>query len=351
MVFMPHRHTQNYTLLWFLGISLLLHALFILLFAVWLLFAPKGGSGRDPSAAALELTLATPPPRVQAEAKRPAQERFVNASESTPAEKPVENSPYIGAQNTLAASEKRTAADPNLPQQEGAKIPGLTLDQSDFAQEMKNQKASPAVEQKPADPQPEPDEKPDKPEPQTAEASQPPPPSAEALPLRPDGTLFTHDKPADKGREKNQETAKPPQAEISSTRAPPQEFSAASPYRRKTQLDGGAVQNGDSSVAIRETELGRYKQKLFNSIGSRWHLLVQKNGSLLEIGMVRIRFTITAEGKIKNLQVMQGEQLSTLMRISRQSVFELDQPWEPFSPSMRQQIGDEYTEEVSFTIY
>jgi outer membrane biosynthesis protein TonB len=349
---MPHRHTQNYTVLWFLGISLALHALFVLLFAVWLLFAPKGGSGRDPSAPApLQLTLATPPPRAKPAANTPAREQFVNAAESTPVEKPVENSPYIGAQNTQAASEKKTAADSNLPQQEGAKIPGLTLQQSEFAQEMNNQKANPAPEQKAPDPQNEPKEKPDKPEAQTAEATQPPPPSAEALPLRPDGTLFTRDKPTDKGRDKGEEAAKPPQAALATTRAPPQEFSAASPYRRKTQLEGGAVLNGDASVAIRETELGRYKQKLFNSIGSRWHLLVQKNGSMLEIGMVRIRFTITADGRIKNLQVLQGEQLSALMRISRQSVFELDQPWEPFSPSMRQQIGDEYTEEVSFTIY
>jgi outer membrane biosynthesis protein TonB len=216
---------------------------------------------------------------------------------------------------------------------------------------MERKQATQAAEAKPSEQVPEPKEKPEKTEVQTAESSPPPPSNTDTLPLRAEGTLYTSDKPSEKGKEKGEEPAKSPETGTTGPRSPPTEFSAASPYRRKTQLDGGAAQNGEASIAIRETELGRYKQKLFNAIGSRWHLMVQKNGSMLEIGIVRVRFTITADGRIKNLQVIQGEQLSTLMRVSRQSIFDLDQPWEPFSPTMRQQIGDEYTEEVSFTIY
>jgi outer membrane biosynthesis protein TonB len=103
-------------------------------------------------------------------------------------------------------------------------------------------------------------------------------------------------------------------------------------------------------MASQETELGRYKAKLYRAIGSRWYLYVQKQISLLSVGSVRIRFYVRANGVIDNLQILDGDPRSVLTNISRRSILEVG-AMEPFPDQMKEQLGDGYYEEITFSIY
>ena len=66
---------------------------------------------------------------------------------------------------------------------------------------------------------------------------------------------------------------------------------------------------------------------------------------------MRLRFYVRHDGVILPPEVVDGGQHSALLAVSRRSVMEVSGQLEPFSDSMRQQLGDGYYEEVSFSIY
>ncbi|CAF0701056.1 putative Outer membrane biosynthesis protein TonB [Candidatus Methylacidithermus pantelleriae] len=121
-------------------------------------------------------------------------------------------------------------------------------------------------------------------------------------------------------------------------------------YRR--EIHGGrTAEIGPSSPEAAETELGRYKAKMYRAIGSAWYWLVDQNMTLLALGTVRIKFYVTADGTVRDLSVMtESGETAVLRAISLQSIRKAF-PMEPFSESLKRQVGDGFWEECSFTIY
>lgn len=120
-------------------------------------------------------------------------------------------------------------------------------------------------------------------------------------------------------------------------------------------VSGGAGMKGLPSPEARDTELGRYKQKMYRAVGSRWYLKVQSSMSFLAIGTVRVKFFVRANGVLENVRIVDDSGASNsstemLRTISQQSVVE-SAPFEPFSETMKQQLGAGYEEEFTFSIY
>ena len=99
-----------------------------------------------------------------------------------------------------------------------------------------------------------------------------------------------------------------------------------------------------------ETELGRYKSKIYRAIGSRWYLNVDIAKTDLSIGTVRIKFFIQSNGVVSNVEVLEDSGSQMLHTISLKSILD-SAPFEPFSESLKQQLGNGYDEEFTFSIY
>jgi hypothetical protein len=123
--------------------------------------------------------------------------------------------------------------------------------------------------------------------------------------------------------------------------------------RERSAIRGSrsVVRDPTASPAARESEIGRYKAKVFRAIGSLWYLKVDQNQSVLGIGSVKIRFFIRANGVIEHVSTIDASgKHHELDAISKQSIIGSG-PFDPFSDTMKLQLGEGYWEEVTFTIY
>ncbi|MDR1305172.1 MAG: hypothetical protein LBK76_08125 [Verrucomicrobiales bacterium] len=305
----------------FIGLSLLLH-MFLLLLAFSSFFAPLFIDFGVPDLSSdQEMTLTVRSTPTDRETK------IIDTEQSIPTDQPVQNTPFEGDRNTRAASPTPGQGNPNLPNNQGRDIPG---------QDLHNQRYAPnAAPQPPAPPAKLP-VKPDKPPDRTAEQTESAKSGARGVTVRPDGQLRASDRPASRA------AAQPP--------APsrPASFSTS---RIASSMEGSAPDDGVSSIAVKETEEGRYKVKLYRAIGSRWYQYVHMDTGLLNIGTVNIKFYVQADGTIVNLQISDGQDNSALVAISRRSILEVSGQLEPFSASMREKMGDGFWDDVNFSIY
>ncbi|TFE67479.1 hypothetical protein A7Q10_01255 [Methylacidiphilum caldifontis] len=122
--------------------------------------------------------------------------------------------------------------------------------------------------------------------------------------------------------------------------------------RHRMQIAGGrTAELGPVSPSARETELGRYKARLYRAIGSRWYLEVEQSMGLLAIGSVRVRFYVQSDGTVSSLQVISEEGITEVLRTISLDSIRLSAPFGPFSEEMKGQIGNGFWEEITFTIY
>lgn len=122
--------------------------------------------------------------------------------------------------------------------------------------------------------------------------------------------------------------------------------------REKSQIRGSSqAELGDNSPEAKSSDLGRYKAKMFRAIGSRWYLMVDQQMSMLGIGGIKIKFFVQANGVIRDIQpASQNGRTEILENISIRAIRDSG-PFEPFSDQMKQQLGDGYWEEITFSIY
>jgi outer membrane biosynthesis protein TonB len=284
--------------------------------------------------------IQAPPAPIPAPAENKLKKMFVDTAESIPTAQ-AQTTPFEGETNTKASSVLPGQGHNALPNQVGINISGMTL---------RNQEASPEMESKstPQNPTQEqtPPQEQAKPAEQTKEASTRDLPLN--IPLRTNGTLSTLDRPKPSPDRKNQEASTAATFQTPTQTVPPATFSA---QKRTNTLEGGAQIGVNPSIAAQESDMGRYKAKLYRAIGSRWYLYVKQDSAQVSIGVVKIRFKVSANGEISDLQTTDGYSHHALQAISRRSILELRGQLDPFPASMQEQIGDSYWEEVTFTIY
>ncbi|SDU01960.1 hypothetical protein SAMN05444156_1479 [Verrucomicrobium sp. GAS474] len=168
------------------------------------------------------------------------------------------------------------------------------------------------------------------------------------------------DKPEEKTQQPApQQTLQQPQQQQNQQAQQQQNPSPAAPppsspsfAQARTQIAGGAPKEiGDPSPDSKETEIGRYKAKLYKTIGTYWYINVEKNMTILGVGEVRFKFYVRANGMIDQITAISSSgQADVLKGVSLKAIRE-GLPFEPFSDSMKQQLGDGYWEEITFSIY
>ncbi len=339
MVMTSHnQENQNSTiLLGWIALSLFLH---LFLLSVWAVI-PKNLSREKPLQqsrsieSAPALTFMLNPPKPQTLEKK--QETFVVPtlpSQEVATENP--NAILESERNTLLKSkEQGVKNDLPLPQQTGDPRTTFSYLQSPALKPSPQQSSPP-----PAPPQTA----------QTPEAPEQnlnPERSKEALPLIPDGTpLFAKNNPKKNSPDpvahpKTQTDNKP------NTPASPMSFA-----REKSQINGAKFSDqGENSPESKASDLGRYKSKMYRAIGSRWYIMIDKQMSLLGVGSIKAKFFVQANGVIRDIQIAEDSgQTEILEKICLRSIRDSG-PFEPFSDNLKQQLGEGYWEEITFSIY
>lgn len=325
----------------FIGLSILAHLLvliFLLLMSFLNLFAWTPPT--PPEEALTVRMVPPPPPPTTASDNRPTP--YVDSSESVPTEAPDPNALFQSDQNTAAMSRQIGVGDTSAPSIEGEK-PGLNLRDSPYTPENRTQPSTPS----PARPQQVAEAQAQEAQ-ETKEAS---PPDSPNLPTALTGNLRTREENRPSEEELLEQQRRKVQAmEAQMARranAPPMEFMA---QKRRSNLPGGATLGPEDSFGANETDLGRYKRKLYEAIGSRWYAYVENAGSNINIGEVTITFRVSAKGKFSEITVANGVETSSLTAVSKRSIFEAENLIGPFPESMQRQLGDYYDEKITFTV-
>lgn len=339
MVMSPH-HSENqqpHFLLWWVLASLVLH---LFLLSIWTIIPKDILHKTTPHqstslASAPSMTFILNPPSAQPEQK--IKEQIViptMPSQEVALENP--NAILESERNTqLRSLEQGTQSDLPLPQQTGDPRTGFSYLQTPAS------KASPQQ----SSPPPSPTQTPPAPK---ATPLNPNPESLKEPPLLDSSGIPLFQEKSPKRSQQNPTSNPKAQAE----NKPPQTASPMSFARDKSQISGSKnSEKGENSPESKATDLGRYKSKVYRSIGSRWYHLIDQQMSLLGVGYVKIKFFVQANGVIREIQLAEDSgQTEILEKICIRSVRDSG-PFEPFTDSLKQQLGEGFWEEITFTVY
>jgi hypothetical protein len=350
---MPRKSRDRPWVVIFILLSLLAHLLFVVAIVVVSRFMPTPKLKDNTQLSSVSLSLEQPPPPVPAIAA-PPHRIFMPTSpdaEATHKITPIEsdNDTRLRSKNQVARAPDSLMPDitakrehpanmhdsPNAP----SKAPPHPAQTSATAQQQQQQKPSPQ-QQTATQPQPQP-----------AQAKQPSQTAAKQPTTTPEKTPVP--KVAQVALDPNGLPVLPPIA--APTMAPAsqrQEATPASSLPEVAQDVHGAVgSHGDDSAAAMATELGKYKAKVYRTVGSLWYHKVDQQFQVLPVGMVHIQFTIHQDGSV-DTKVLDGNEgsLQILLSISLNSIRE-SAPFDPFTPSMIREVGESYTDDFTFSIY
>ncbi len=138
-------------------------------------------------------------------------------------------------------------------------------------------------------------------------------------------------------------TLAPPDQSQPLVQAPSQQQVAGS-------VHGALGRAGDNSPAAMATELGKYKQYVYNVVGSYWYPAVDQKFGTIGVGVVHIQFTIQKDGTLSDVRVLDGDNVMILRNISVDALRH-PAPFNPFSEAMIKEVGDSYTDDFSFSVY
>jgi len=338
----PYREPEDKTLKWviiFIVLSLLLHAiLFTAIFLVsrWVP-APKFVPP-EPKNDKIALSILPPPP-----APKPI---FVPTQEQPNA--PHVKQPIESAYDTQLKSQSKVAHDQNslMPEVDGKKH---SPDMRNSPQ-VKAPKTPQVSTQRPTPKQTQPQKPSQTPQPEMATQVTPrpmPPPPKPAPP-----------KPQPPQQQVDPNTGLPVLAPISApTLAPPNQSQPLAPSPSQQQVAGSVHGSlgraGDNSPAAMATDLGKYKEYIYQVVGSYWYPAVDQNFSTIGVGAVHIQFTIHKDGTLSDVEVLDGDTDASRMILRNISLNALRSPapFKPFSPQMIKEVGDSYTDDFSFSVY
>lgn len=371
-------NAESRTISYAIAGSLAVHVLLGLGFAIWTgvfsmhavaqLVTPAPDPEPDvvlvfPEPPNLEVTPPPPP-----EPPKPLQP-FIRTSQNTEAEKPPEQSSFESDRNTMAMSKA-----PAVPGGNPA-MPSMTGD-SPFTSELanRNYKAGDTKDDAAPPPPPTPPTpatppkvaEAAKPEPPMPAAPPPPPPAeAEAPAPPPPAVAKKEESPAEKQmRELDQALVptvppkpEPPKPEPAPTPSPvmrdpdelpvpkaipmakpveplpkPQE-GAFQPETRVGTIKGGISTPGtEDAVAAAATPVGRYQRRVTSAIEKRWNQLVNDRRDAMEPGFLSLRFYVTKDGSIADLEFIQKNASPLLEDVTLDAILKAEIP--PLPPDL-----------------
>ena len=317
-------------------LSLLAHATLIVFFLLANVFTPIALLPTKKEPPTVSLSLVAPPP--------PPKQIFVPTNPEQNA--PHKVLPIISANDHDLTSQSKVARKPDsiMPDVNGKeRSPDLNSSpevQAPPKPEIASTPPTPrqAKPDKPTPPQPKPQTAQAKPQPEQPPAKpKPPTPPQKVQPLVDDNGLPLL--PAI-----NAPTLAPPDS------SPPPAAPTPSQRQQATSVHGSLGRAGDNSPAAMATELGKYKQYVYNVVGSYWYPDIDKHFGIIPVGMVHIKFTIHSDGTLTDVAILEGDNLEQLKLISKHALV-APAPFKAFSPAMIKEVGDSYTDDFSFSVY
>jgi outer membrane biosynthesis protein TonB len=338
----------------FILYSLLIHLVVMSFFAAgWIRPATHKPSFPEPTTLTLVATRPPTEPTPPPQPKLTPRPDFVPTLEAQKVDKANPNAPLESDRNTRLASKSTDLRAPNSPLPEIRGDPRIGLSYANILGNTPRED----VDITPPKPTPPPDKAPD-PDPAPPTPTPPPPAVAQTTPTPPPQQHRTSLQPPDPRLQPRQDPPRvaqnqqqqPQDQSPQSPRPPPPQPQTFSLSKSRSDIRGGGAPGHLPSPEARETELGRYKAKIYRAIGSRWYLNVEIAKADLAIGVIKIRFYVQANGVVRNVEVVEDTGGQMLRTISVRAIVD-SAPFEPFSDSMKAQLGDGYAEEFTFTIY
>jgi outer membrane biosynthesis protein TonB len=340
----PYDERESTTHRWmliFVLISLLVHAIVIALVLLITRFmpVPKFAEPKAPPSVTLTL-LPTPRPAAVQPKQKPIFIPTKPQQDVKPQIQKVES-----ANDTVLQTHAKEAHNPDsiLPETEGRPhAPNLVTAPEIRAPDTPEVSSTPPVpkQAKPTKPQP--------PTPKPQQGTQKPSDATKPMPPKP-----TPPKPTPAIDPETGLPILPPIA--AQTMAPPDSAAqplapAPSQQQQAASVHGAMGRNGENSPAAMATELGKYKQYVYSVVGSYWYPDINQHFTIIPVGVVHIQFTIHSDGTISDVVILEGDNLSILRDISKNSLVK-PAPFKPFSPAMIKEVGDSYTDDFSFSVY
>ena len=319
----------------------------------------------------------TPEPELTAlgQAPKPTPPPYLRTEERQRQDKPPEEAAFQSDKDTANASEAPPTGELPVPSQDGRKLPTIEFDTREYvAGEKAADDAKPGPTPAPvvAQTQPAPTPRPvDPPRPQiNREAPRPTPaptpiaaaptptPAPTPLAPRPEANEFALRAPTPPPvPTPDFRTAEPPRAQpvepeyaLARPRPLPPTTPPGSPGYRpqtiRTKMEGGLTTRGPSSIAARDTPLGRYQKAMSDAIGSRWYFGMQQNSDTVQSGTVKVRFYVDPTGHVRRPEIIQGTSGSSLATVSITAVLEASLP--PMPPEIASALLNNQME-VDFT--
>jgi len=118
------------------------------------------------------------------------------------------------------------------------------------------------------------------------------------------------------------------------------------------------TQSDVNSPAAMASEFGKYKAKVYRTVGGHWYPDINQHFSTIPVGIVHIQFTIHSDGRV-DTKVLSGDNgsLQILEAISLNSITE-PAPYDVFTDSLKKEIakeqnndGESYTDDFTFSVY
>lgn len=265
----------------------------------------------------VELVFIDPP-------QTPSRKPIVDNRDAVPPEKPPENAPFQGTQDSVAASPLPAEGQLPIPTQDGRDEPGMDFINKNYKPgELEGPKNQSPAQSQPAqvkEQQPQP-----VPQPQTELALLDPP------------------KPKEESRRPRKDEVETPQSKAEKT------VPTFESRQRITRLKGNLSNRGRSSVAANATPLGRYQNMVADSISSRWYYYVNDRMDMLTIGTLDARFIIDPSGKVEKVKILRNTSNEIFAATCVRSITEAEFP--PFPPDVGKVLeGGRMEVDFSFTI-
>ena len=122
------------------------------------------------------------------------------------------------------------------------------------------------------------------------------------------------------------------------------------PHQEQTMIEGSISNRGAAAVDAVKTPLGVYKKKISEAIGSRWHYYVKQRNDLVTVGVARVNFFVTKDGRIQDVRVVENSSNATFANTCAQSVREAELP--PVPSEMFEAMKDGRMENTfTFNLY
>lgn len=334
---------EQHPLLFALGVSVVVHVLFIMLGVTVLGIALL----RDPSLLKqiarspdkiIELTaqtLETAPVEIKTEPEREMPMLFIEVDPTRPGDVAPDKPKYYAAQNSLA-SNPDTKLDTDQPKIDGKRTEIIRAFEAPKTQ-LKPLQASRPQEAK-IEAQPEKNTKQAKPLPNPA-----------AQTLKPEKLVTEDQAKQERGDlEKLRPVQKttPKIEESSESRGRPKTIAQAKamladtrPAGEKMQQDGGVKrQEPTSNLAAGASPLGQYDAKLIEAIKYTWWGILEDRSTVGTKGSVRVEFRLHADGHISLLRVTDNS-VSEMLASFCLLAIDKPAPFEPWPPEVKRQLG------------